>query len=343
MLSELTMEELLRENPAESFAVSIYLDRDPEDMNGRRAKEKLKALIQLAETRLRQRASAAQRKKMTAVFETCFSGEAWIPSTGAVGFFYSFGLHGYLKLPFLTAERVFVSQSFHLKPVYKWLYSPKRFYLLFLSAKESTLYRGSSLGMERMVEPLANSLRGNGNRFEKQIFSLVEETVVRYLHGETAPLLLAGEEGLCERFAQVCSYPFMLPAWICVNPGNELEKELHSQAIEKISKFNRGLEQFAIEEFLLAVTRNKATTDLNEVAQALAIGRVKRLLVADDTRLAGKIKPGQNILTLVTHKAEGDNILDDLAELAAAHRSLILILPRKRMPGNVVAAATFRW
>jgi hypothetical protein len=356
MFKELTMEELLREVPEGGLGVSIYLPKTSDSSDDRVEKTKLKVQLKIVQGLLEDRVSAIQRKQILSVFESCLFTSDWIPRGGSVGLFYSRGLCGYIKIPFQTQERSIVSDSFHLKPVFKWLYAQKRFYLLNLHANEAVLYRGSCFGIETIAREQAEPRkpkRGNqtaaissnevNQKLRRQLISVTEGALVKYLHGETAPLLLAGNERMCTLFAEVCSYPFLLSGRISVDSSADGEKELHEKASTQVSKYNLNQEQLAIDDFLSAAARNKATTDLNEVAQALHIGRVKRLFVAEDTHLTGTIHREGNLLTLVTKDAEGDDILDDLAELAAAHRSQVLVLPRKRMPANVAAAATLRW
>lgn len=178
---------------------------------------------------------------------------------------------------------------------------------------------------------------------QQQFISIAEATVSRYLQGETAPLLIAGNERMCSAFADTCSYPFLLPTHIHADSTTKGERDLHERASEEITRFTLNLEQLAIEDFLSAEAHNRAVTGLDDVAQALQIGRVKRLFVAEDTHLTGKIQREENVLTLITKDAEGDDLLDGLAELAAAHKSQVIVLPRKRMPANAAAAATLRW
>lgn len=356
MFKELTMEELLREVPQGGLGVSIYLSKTQGSSDDCVEKTKLKVQLKIVQSLLDDRVSARQRKQILSAYESCLFSSDWIPRSGSVGLFYSPGLRGYIKIPFQTQERGIVSDSFHLKPVFKWLYAQKRFYLLNLHANEAVLYRGSCFGIESIARELAEPKgpeRGNqtdaispnevNHKLQRQLISATEGALVKYLHGETAPLLLAGNERMCALLAGTCGYPFLLSGRISVGSGVDGEKELHEKASQQVSKFNLNQEQLAIDDFLSAAARNKATTDLNEVAQALHIGRVKRLFVAEDTHLTGKIHREGDLLTLVTKETEGDDILDDLAELAAAHRSQILVLPRKRMPANVAAAATLRW
>lgn len=356
MFKELTMEELLREVPEGGLGVSIYLSKTNDSSDERVEKTKLKVQLKMVQSLLEDRVSTRQKKQILAAFNSCLFSSDWIPRIGSVGLFYSVGLRGYIKIPFQTPERSIVSDSFHLKPVFKWLYAQKRFYLLNLQANEAVLYRGSCFGIETIARELTDPKkpkRGKqtgvispnevNQKLQRQLLFATEGALIKYLQGETAPLLLAGNERICTLFSEICSYPFMLSGRISVDSGVDVEKELHEKASQQISKFNLNQEQLAIDDFLSAAARNRATTDLNEVAQALHIGRVKRLFVAEDTHLTGTIHRESNLLTLATKETEGDDILDDLAELAAAHRSQVLVLPRKRMPANVAAAATLRW
>ncbi len=355
MFKELTMDELLSQLP-NGLMVSIYLSRASDSLDDRIEMAKLKTQLKEVRKLLEAHGGAKHKKEIIASFEKCLSHSEWIPRSGSVGLFYSSDLQGFIKLPFQTKERSIVADSFHLKPIFKWLHTQNKFYLLDLDSMETTLYRGSDF----LLEPIAHDLSGAssinpGNsssgmsssdfaqKRRRQFLATVEAKVLRHLQGETAPLLLSGHERSCSLFAEASGYPFIVSERVSAESSENRVQVLHQSALKLVAQLTSRKEELAINDYRASLTRKRATSDLNEVALALRTGRVKRLFVAEDTHLTGQINKDGTILILNAKPAAGDDVLDDLAELAAAHNSQVVVLPRHKMPEAAPAAATLRW
>src|SRR4029078_9485137 len=147
-------------------------------------------------------------------------------------------------------EFVPVGSRFHLKPLLPVLERDGRFFLLGLSQRRVALFEGTpesfvEIRVPHMPQDLASALHVESFPPERDIlfrsqtplddtsflldfFQSVDRAVVPALRGQRAPLVLAAVEYLHPLYAQVNSYPRLLPDGIRGNPqtfaGDSLQR-----------------------------------------------------------------------------------------------------------------------
>jgi hypothetical protein len=98
-----------------------------------------------------------------------------------------------------------------------------------------------------------------------------------------------------------------------------------------------------IEDYRTAASRNLATSDLSDAAQAAAAARIGSLLIEADREIPGRFDPATGKISLdrLADPEVGD-ILDDLAEAVLRSGGEVVVVPAQRMPTASGLAATFR-
>ncbi len=92
----------------------------------------------------------------------------------------------------------------------------------------------------------------------------------------------------------------------------------------------------AIRDFQLASTVNSPNNTIGQIAKFAVDGRVKKLIVADDCQLFGKldlVTRGVN-LTPIQMDHRDDDILDDIAQEVVSNGGEVTVIKQKMIPGN---------
>jgi stalled ribosome rescue protein Dom34 len=99
-----------------------------------------------------------------------------------------------------------------------------------------------------------------------------------------------------------------------------------------------------VEQYAAAKSRDLAGDDLEEVARAVAEGKVATLLVDDNHHVPGRINKSSGEIEFedLDHP-EIDDVIDDLAELALKMGGQVVVLPSEQMPTKTGIAAIYRY
>ncbi|HUG68900.1 MAG TPA: hypothetical protein VMM76_14220 [Pirellulaceae bacterium] len=158
------------------------------------------------------------------------------------------------------------------------------------------------------------------------------------------PLILAALPEHHDLFHEVSHNPFLTSNSIRLDPTSISAERLREEAWRTVEPQYAARMAKLVDDFELARSRQRGSDDLNEVAQAIAAGRVGTLLVEADRQIPGRIDRA-------TGQVEGgelddpdvDDVLDDLAELAMKMGGEVVVVPAERMPATTGAAAIYRF
>ena len=293
---------------------------------------------------------------------------------GAPGFFRVF------RIQRPVTELAVVADSFHTKPLRRFLQSAGRYQVLGLSLHKIQLFEGEhdvldeiapAPGVPRtMTEALGNRLTDphstvasyggtgqsstpmhhghGGRRDELQIdmerFCRAVDRAVLERHSRPSglPLILAALPEHHHLFRQVSHNPFLMAEGLTVNPDALQPDELRQQAWQVVEpQYGRQLAAL-VDGFAAAKTNGLGSEELAEVFRAAAAGRVATLLIEADRQLPGRLDGSTGQIEVADlGDPQVDDQLDDLGELVAKMGGRVMVIPAEQMPVGTGLAATY--
>jgi hypothetical protein len=286
------------------------------------------------------------------------------------------------RLQRTVAELAIVADSFHTKPLRRFLQSVGRYQILGLSLGKIQLFEGTrdaldeidpapgvprtsteALGDERTESHMtvasyggvgqgsAPMHHGDGGKQDavqpdaERFFRAVDRAVLEH-HSRPSglPLILAALPEHHHLFHRVSHNPFLLAEGLSVNPDTLPIDELRERAWQVVApQYQAGLVKLA-DEFAVAKSNGLGSDDPAEVAQAAAAGRVATLLIESDRMIGGRLDGATGRIDVADlRNPRVDDLLDDLGELVGKMGGRVVVLPAERMPGRTGLAATYRY
>jgi len=263
-------------------------------------------------------------------------------------------------------EFVEVGSRFHLKPLLPVLERDGRFFLLGLSQQRVALFEGTpesfvEIPVPGMPQDLASALHverfppqrdilfrtqapREDTRFILDYFQSVDRAVAPALRAERAPLVLAAVEYLHPLYAQVNSYPHLLPDGIRGNPGTFAVDDLHRRAAAvAAAALDRRVDD-AVASYVEQAAGPRASQELSTILVGAFFGTVARLFVPGGVELWGRFDPTTLEVRVHERKEKGDvDLVDWAAVRVLSNDGEVFTLPRERLPGKGPLAALFRY
>jgi hypothetical protein len=239
-----------------------------------------------------------------------------------------------LKLEHLTV----VADSFHVRPVLRFLQSNQRYFLLNLSLGRASFFKGSAMGLgpvdvpnmprsigdttageqhERVLQSHAGSshsvgpksgeapiYHGQGKlenvRAEdvRAYYRAIDKALWEMLRDETAPLVVAATEEHHPMYASASRYPHLLHDGVQGNFNNTPLPELHAKAWPIVQRHLMQREDEVLEHYGDSIKRHRSTDEVHSVSAAAVQGRVRELLVLRDAHLWGRMDPATGEVAL---------------------------------------------
>lgn len=292
------------------------------------------------------------------------------------------GLFRTVKLPRPVPALAIVADSFHLKPLLRYLQSTDRYQVLGLSREAVRLFEGDRDSLEEVElapgvprtigEALGDQLtephqtvgsyggvggasnpmhHGQGGKKDEvgrdteRFFRAVDKAVLEHhCRPPGLPLMLAALPEYHHLFRQVSHNPALIGEAIEIDPFAVSLEELCSLAWRAIEpRFSAQIAELK-GEFEQARAHDTGSDQLAEVARAAMAGRVATLLLDADQRVAGHLDTMTGRLEVARRSDPGaEDLLDDLGELVVAKGGRVLVLPADRMPTRTGLAATYRY
>ena len=364
--------------------LSLYMPTHRNHPDNQQDPIKFKNLIRLLEASLLQRYALDYVMALLAPFEALAKDTRfWNHTPDGLA---AFGAEDFFKvvgLPIAVPELAVVANSFHTKPLHKYLQSTDRYQVLGLSLHDFQLYEGNRhslaeielepeipntikeiLGEELTEEHLtvaayggvganqSNMYHGHGSRKDEvdkdaeRFFRAVAKVVYEnYSKPSGLPLILAALPEHHHLFQNVNKNPFLLPKGITVNPKSVPVDQFVKLAWKAVEPgYIQKMESLG-HDFLLARSKSRGSDHIEGVAEAAAEGRVETLLVEADRLIPGKITDGKTgaIRTGDLQHPGTDNLLDDIGELVTKKGGKVMVVPGERMPSQTGIAALFRF
>ena len=340
-------------------------------------------LVKELETSLRQKYPAAETRLLLEPFEAlAHDHDFWTHTLDGLAVLGGPGLFQVFQLQRPVAELAIVADSFHTKPLRRFLQSVDRYQVLGLSLGTIQLFEGNrnaldeidpAPGVPRTVTAaLGDELTAphstvasygglgqgsmpmhhghGGKKDEVQIgaerfFRAVDRAVLEH-HSQPSglPLILAALPEHHRLFRQVSQNPLLMAEGLTINPDALSLDELRDRAWHVAEAQYQARLATLADEFAVAKSNGLGSDDLVQVAQAAAAGRVTTLLIESDRQIAGRLDGATGRVKVADlSNPQVDDLLDDLGELVEETGGQVLVIPAERMPAGTGVAAIYRY
>lgn len=274
-----------------------------------------------------------------------------------------------------------LADSFHIKPIRKYLQTLQRYQVLGLSQKDVQFYQGNRHALEQVPlaegvprtikEALGDQLtqkylnistagaaagnarisHGHGSKSDEvekdteRFFTVVARAIEEhYSRPSKLPLILVALPEHHSVFQKVSNNPCLLPKGVGINPKSvsiEKLKDLVWEVMEPA--YFAKLEKLG-QQYTQAQANGNGSDTLTEVARAAAQGKINTLLLEEDREIRGRIdrETGEIIFTTF-EQSEHDDLLDDIGELVVSKGGKVVVAPKEKMPTFSGLAAIFRY
>jgi hypothetical protein len=382
LLTKKLVQDLLATN--EQTCLSLYMPTHRSHPDNLQDPIRFKNLLKKMEDSLMKKYSKEETKEiLSPLNEIHGNPEIWNQTLEGLAVFSSGELLEIVNLQIPVEELAIVADSFHTKPLRKYLQSSDRFHVLALDRHEIKLYEGNrfnlseidisavipttieeALGAELTDEHITvasyggaagestNMHHGHGSKKDEvdvdteRFFRFASDHIEEYYSKPIGlPLILAALPEHHHVFKKVSKNSRLLPDGIQINPSAVNNEKLADLAWEVMEPtYLKKLNDLA-ESFGQAKANGIGSNNIKEVAKAATEGRIETLLVESD-----KIIP-MRILDLETGKTQkqdlenpdADDLLDDLGELVIKMGGEVTVLPADKMPSDTGLAAIYRY
>lgn len=368
-------------NHHEPPCTSVYMPTHRQRPDNQQDPIRFKNLVREAEHALKQKypsrgADSLLKPLYTLVEDDLFWTRNWdgLAVLAAPGVFEIHRLQHPLK------ELAVVADSFHVKPLLRYVQSADRYQVLCLTREDAKLYHGNryaldpaemgdfpatitaALGeeiteLQRNVASYGKGPGGNvmvhGHGTQKddiandteRFFRVIDrEVLARLSRPSKLPLVLVALPEHQPIFRGLSQNPHLLPGGVAVNPGALTPEQLRQEVWKAVEpQYLARLKKYC-EDFHTAQKREKASSDLSDVARAAIAGRVGLLLVEADRLIPGRLDSMTGAIKETRPgEPEADDLLDDLAEQVLRRDGQVVIVPTERMPAKTGLAAIYRY
>jgi hypothetical protein len=338
--------------------------------------------IESLESSLLKRFSADDTHALIAPFQTLASEtDFWNHTLDGLAVFGGAGLFRVFMLPRSVAELAIVADSFHTKPLRRFLQSDSRYQILGLSRQAIRLFEGdrdslaeivlapavphtidqalgeqrsephhtvaSYGGVGRASSPMHHGHGGKKDEVDKdaeRFFRAVDRAVIEH-HSKSSglPLILAALPEHHHLFHKISDNALLLKTGIDVSPDAITLEQLRQIAWQTLEpQFTAQQAQWA-DEFGSATAKGLGSDQLTEVAKAAALGRVSHLLIDAERQIPGYLESTGTIRHADLKNPQIDDLLDDLGELVEKKGGQVHVLSTNRMPSSTGLAAIYRY
>jgi len=340
-------------------------------------------LVKELETSLQQKYPAVEPRLVLEPFEALVHDHAfWNHTLDGLAVLGGPTLFRAFRLQRAVAEFTVVADSFHTKPLRRFLQSAGRYQVLGLSLGKIQLFEGNrdaldeidlAPGVPRTItEALGDELteshltvasyggvgqgsapmrHGDGGKQDQvqadaeRFFRVIDRALIEH-HSRPSglPLMLAALPEHHHLFHRVSHNPFLMAEGLRINPDALPIEELRERAWQVVEPQYQARLATLADEFAVAKSNGLGSDNLQQVAQAAAAGRVATLLIDADRQIDGRTDgaTGQVEVADLNHP-QGDDLLDDLGESVEKMGGQVLVIPGERMPGRAGLAATYRY
>lgn len=263
----------------------------------------------------------------------------WILNDKPLGIFVTQGFSGFTILPFETKPLSVVANSFHVKPLLRWMQNEKPFTILHFEVDRAFLYLASGSEIR-----LHDEILFKGQKSLNHHVATIESEVQSKIGKLKQPLVLSGVRSMVNTFKSITREKNVF--LISTDEGfeNDSPEVLHERSLKALSDFFDRQESLLLQRYWTARVKNLTTSNLNEIVRLALRGEVKTLFINEKLNIWGQIDYRTGKFTYHPRQmdAQDEDVLDDLAEIVLYHKGEVVVLSTEKMPEAQAAAAILR-
>ena len=275
---------------------------------------------------------------------------------GNIAIFRKSGFFKCISLPVEIEETCVVADTFHIKPLIKWAQQDQDFILVGLTFDGANLYKGSQSEFKKIDSAIypdsLKRLDGDGGheslKEKRQQKKELQHTmewlsgwVDEFVNADNTTVFVAGNheyvKAFIKNFRSEKLYPETIaPYYSEVNVFDICKNIRALLRLDSRARMNESLKEFAYAQKLKI-----AKTNIFQIAKAAIAGKVKKLVVAEDLNVFGKLDSttGGVSLHALDSDHEDDCLLDDLAQTVLLKGGEVLVAKRNEIPmGRAIVA-----
>lgn len=363
--------------PQEGPCVSIYLPTSRKHPGWKQDPLRYRSLLDEARRLLATRYRSRSVDEFLGPMEALLPGRHWEFALDGLAVFHSKRHFAAYRLPLSVPERVVVADTFHTKPLLRFLCSNQRYLVLALSQNSVELYQGSPFGaglvaLEDLPKGLRQALgtqargrsvsvrstgasgsvfhgRGPGKERKKETllryFRLLDRALREQLADERVPLLLAAVSYYHPIYRQANTYPWLHAEGLVGSFERASAERIHEAAWPVVSGLFLDQVRAWRERYGEQAARGLASDRLADIARAAVMGRIRCLLVAEGETLWGRLDRTNGAVARHERQMgpDDDDLLDDVSEEALKRGAEVFVAPRSSLPTREPIAAVFRF
>lgn len=302
----------------------------------------LRKTIEEAERHLAKALPAGEREKFLEPLRSLLEDPRVLDAMKAnVGLFRTKNSFRMLNVPVDVESRCYVADTFHVKPLLRWMQFDREFLFVGVNADAAHIYRGQQTSYRKIGSlPLPPSPDGHHGTLPLWLNDCLEQ-----LTKSTGPrLFLAGDKLLVSRLVRELKYGnvFRAPVALAFDEQNIADALLLVRTIQKAEA--RKTLELAFRELRSAEKAKLARKSIFQIAKSAVQGRIRKLIIADDVKIFGKVdmKTGGLAIHPYDLDHEDDDILDDLAQTVLSYGGEVVVAPKNEFPDGRVALAIVR-
>ena len=354
--------------------LSIYLTTHRKHPDWKQDPVRFRGLVSEAEALLA-KSGARDAKEIVEPLRALIDGAFWEFGLEGLAVFLSGGSVTIYRLPMPVDDQVVVADTFHTKPLLRFLHANKRYYVLSLSRNAVSLYEGSSFGAgsvelqgvpaslrEALGVPIHDRMltahgrsgfvfhgRGPDREEEKgellKFFRAVDRGLRDLLRDERAPLVIASVAYYHPLYREANTYPYLLATGIDGNFERSNGDQIHAAAWPIVERHFAAEHERWVARYRETAGTGLGSDRLEEVAQAAVKGRVRCLFAAEGVPIWGTLDRETGGITLHPRQLNDRDadLVDDVCEEAYRRGAVVLVLPPARMPTSQPIAAIYRF
>ncbi len=340
-------------------------------------------LVKQLETSLLQKHPPAEVRQLLEPFATLTHERAfWDHTQDGLAVLGGPGLFRVFQMQRPVPELAVVADSFHTKPLRRFLQSTDRYLVLALTRHHIRLFAGNrdaldevelAPGVPRTIsdalggkltepyqkvsshggvgqgrQPMHHSTGGKKDEVDldaEKFFRAVDRALLEQ-HSKPSglPLILAALPEHLHLFNAVSHNPLLVNSGITVDPGSVTSEELRVLAWQAVEPQHQTRLATLAEDFERARSQALGSDDLIQIAKAAVDGRIATLLIEADRQVPGRLDDARGQIEFDQLRSpEVDDLLDDLGEVVEKKGGQVFVIPPQGMPSRTGLAATYRY
>lgn len=250
---------------------------------------------------------------------------------GSLGLFLKNDFFKAIEIPMPIEDIAVTADSFHIKPLIMWAQQDHEFILVGINPEGAHFYKGTQTEVKK-IDQITHPV---GDKSEVDFMMKWLGNWIDYLTRKTNTLVFViADKKSCKQLSKHIRTKEALPTLFqtAFSEGKMNAKLSKIRSLIKLSSQTRVNQ--ILKEFDLHLKMNTAKTNIFQIAKAAVKGRIRKLLVAEDFNIFGRLDKKHGGLALHPQEMnhEDDCLLDDIAQTVLLNGGEVSVVKREEMP-----------